>query len=156
MHRNHYLKLVSSFPAHPCRVGAAPHDHRPNHQWDRDPDPDPRRQGHQPAADERVQILFQPLWPGNALHQFTPLQPFQWLHLKVSNSRLPIHPAPPPPPISPLVKKLWPENSWKRTAWQLLEANFSISASAVHGWSLQSCTVRARAGCRQVRQGILC
>lgn len=57
---------VTTSTAYPCRVGAAPHNHRSNHQRDWDPDPDPWCQRHQSAADEWVQILFQPLWQGTA------------------------------------------------------------------------------------------
>lgn len=61
---------VTTSSAYPCRVGAAPHNHCPNHQRDWDPDPDPRCQRHQSAADEWVQILFQPLWQGTARYHF--------------------------------------------------------------------------------------
>lgn len=52
--------------AHSCRVGGAADDHRQNHQWGGDPDPDERRKGHHSGADEWVQGLLQPLRPGTS------------------------------------------------------------------------------------------
>lgn len=54
---------VFLFPlvAHPRGVGAAADNHRQDHQRSGDSDPDERRKGHHPGADERVQSLLQPL-----------------------------------------------------------------------------------------------
>ncbi len=58
--------------ARPCGLGAAAHHHRPHHQRGGEPDPDPRRQGHQPGAAQRVQSLLQPLRQGQwDTHTFT-------------------------------------------------------------------------------------
>lgn len=63
-------------PAHPCGLGAAAHHHRSHHQRGGEPDPDPRRQGHQPGAAQRVQSLLQPLRQGQWDHIHIHIWPY--------------------------------------------------------------------------------
>uniref|UniRef100_A0AAX7U8A2 Actinin alpha 3b n=1 Tax=Astatotilapia calliptera TaxID=8154 RepID=A0AAX7U8A2_ASTCA len=52
-----------STAAHPCGLGAAAHHYRQNHQRGGEPDPDPRRQGHQPGGEvefARIMTLVDP------------------------------------------------------------------------------------------------